>query len=157
MGILSAPQALQRLLQKRSLSLRLLLGLPCSLCVSGQPRRTAPRFFGVGFVRGPRLRQVASRETGVSWHLVHSASFTNYRLTWAVCLQLWPHCLRVRWASSRSCLRRLVSAQGPEGSSVGGVPGEPWPDGKCSQILELIPFSPIWEGTKYEPKKIFLF
>lgn len=79
-----------------------------------------------------------------------SPSALNAAHDWAVCLQLWPHCLRVRWASSSSCLRRVVSAQGPEGSSVGGVPGEPWPDGKCSQIFELIPLSPkeLWAGPR---------
>lgn len=25
---------------------------------------------------------------------------------------------------------------------MGGVPGEPWPEGKCSQILGLMPFKP---------------
>lgn len=66
----------------------------------------------------------------------------HYLPTWAVCLQLWPHCFSVLWASSSSCLSLEVSAQGAEGSRVGGVPGDPWPDGKCSQILVLIPFRP---------------
>lgn len=44
-----------------------------------------------------------------------------------------------------------VSGQaGAEGRRVGGVPGEPCPEGKCSQILLLIPFKPkeLCEGPR---------
>lgn len=70
------------------------------------------------------------------------ANTPHYLPTCAVCLQLWPHCFSVLCDSSSSCLSREVSAQGPEGRRVGGVPGEPWPDGKCSQIFVLMPLRP---------------
>lgn len=75
-------------------------------------------------------------------HFTTLHALPHYLPTWAVCLQLWPHCFSALCASSSSCLSLEVSAQGPVGRRVGGVPGEPWPDGKCSQILLLIPLRP---------------
>lgn len=87
-----------------------------------------------------------NQDTGAHVNVLHvidmHAHMPHYLPTWAVCLQLWPHCFSALWASSSSCLSLAVSAQGPEGSRAGGVPGEPWPDGKCSQMLVLIPFRP---------------
>lgn len=94
----------------------------------------------------------ASMANRAAWARDSSASAFSAAHDWAVCLQLWPQCFSVLWASSSSCLSLGVSAQGPEGSRVGGVPGEPWPDGKCSQILLLIPFRPkeLWDGPRKE-------
>lgn len=75
------------------------------------------------------------------------AHLPHYLPTWAACLQLWPHCFSVLCASSSSCLSLEVSAPGPEGSRVGGVPGEPWADGKCSQMFVLIPFRPTKKNS----------
>lgn len=78
-----------------------------------------------------------------NWSISHEwPQVLLYLPTWAVCLQLWPHCFNALWASSSSCFSLPLSAQGPEGSRAGGVPGEPWSGGKCSQIFVLIPFKP---------------
>lgn len=54
-GIVSAPQALQRLLQERDLPLRLLLSLPGPLGLHGKPGCVRARLLRVRFDGGPRL------------------------------------------------------------------------------------------------------
>ncbi len=74
----------------------------------------------------------------------------RWRLTWAICLQLWSQCFSTLCASSTSCLRRDASVYMlPVESRAGGVPGELWPAGKCSQILLLMPFKPTETKQSY--------
>ncbi len=95
------------------------------------------------------------------WNMVlyvHNSPFLSHKhtrkhrwsLTWAICLQLRSHCFSTLCASSTSCLRREDSVYMlPVESRAGGVPGELWPVGKCSQILLLMPFKPTNTKQSY--------